>query len=75
MARGKTPDPDEPGDDERDFMDFEANHETVRKILGLLKPASIHEAMLTLLNACDTLAKIAPGNWDDKKVKQVLDDI
>jgi hypothetical protein len=56
-------------------MDFEANHETVKKILNVVKTANVHEAMLTLLNACDTLAKNSPSDWDETKVKQVLADL
>ena len=59
----------------KDFLDFEANHEVVRKILNVLKSASVHEAMLTLLNACDTLAKNSPKDWDDTKVRKVLQDL
>ena len=62
-------------DEGKDFLDFEANHEVVRKILNVLKSASVHEAMLTLLNACDTLAKNSPKDWDDTKVRKVLQDL
>lgn len=77
MARSKDPEDlegEEP-EDAHDFLDFEANHETVRKLLNVLKTASVHEAMLTLLNACDTLAKAAPADWDVTKVRAVLQDI
>ena len=75
MAKDKDPDENEDIEDSHDFLDFEANHETVRKLLNVLKTASVHEAMLTLLNACDTLAKAAPADWDVTKVRAVLQDI
>jgi regulator of sirC expression with transglutaminase-like and TPR domain len=77
MPRGKDPEDLENEEPEavHDFLDFEANHEVVRKLLSVLKSASVHEAMLTLLNACDTLAKAAPSDWDGAKVKQILNDI
>lgn len=75
MAKGKDPDEFEEPEESHDFLDFEANHEVVRKVLSVLKAASVHEAMLTLLNACDTLAKASPADWDSTKVRKVLQDI
>lgn len=75
MVKDKDPDEELEAEESHDFLDFEANHEVVRKVLSVLKTASVHEAMLTLLNACDTLAKASPADWDTTKVRKVLQDI
>ena len=74
MARSK--DPDEGLEDEgSDYLEWEANHELVKKILGVLKPLTVHEALLTLVAACDALAKGSRHDWDMTKVRQVLENL
>jgi hypothetical protein len=67
-----TPDDDEFEPEGPEFVEWEANHDLVKKILNVLKPLVIHEALLTMVAACDELMKNAPKDWDSAKVKQVL---
>jgi hypothetical protein len=76
MARSKDPDEDEKIEDEgTDYLDWEASRELVKKMLNVLRSLTVHEALLTLVAACDTLAKGARHDWDITKVRQVLEDL
>jgi hypothetical protein len=76
MARDKDPDETEDLEDEgSDYLDWEANHELVKKVLGVLKPLTVHEALLTLVATCDALAKGSRHDWDMTKVRQVLENL
>jgi hypothetical protein len=58
-----------------EFVEWEANHDLVKKLLNVLKFLVVHEALLTMVAACDQLMKNAPKDWDSAKVKQVLTDL
>jgi len=57
------------------YLDWEASATAVRKIIGSLKAMTVHEALLTLVAACDQLTRAAPHDWDTTKVKKILNDI
>jgi hypothetical protein len=77
MPRNHDDDPDfeEEEPEGPEYVDWEANQELAKKLLNILKTLHIHEALLTLVAACDLLMKNSPKDWDHTKVKQVLPNI